>query len=64
MIVGVLVGADGDELTLQLIKGHKGHYVDIRVWDDYQGRGANTILYRDSVDFLIQALTDLRKEMN
>jgi len=64
MIVGVPVGADGDELNLQLIQGRKGHYIDIRVWDDYQGRGGNTILYRDSVDFLIQALTDLRKEMN
>lgn len=52
-----------DEITLTLVQGRNGPYISLHVWDDYEGIGGSTILYKDFADKLIQALTDLRKEM-
>lgn len=56
--------SEKDELKLELTQGRERSYINVSLWDDYEGRGGNVCLYLESIDFLIQALTDLRKEMN
>lgn len=56
--------SDGDELELRLTQGRERSYINVSLWDDYEGRGGNVCLYSESIDYMIQALTVLRKEMN
>lgn len=56
--------SDGDELELKLVQGSERKYVNVRLWDDYEGRGGNVCLYAESIDYMIEALTEMQKEMN
>lgn len=44
--------------------GGDGKWLEMRVWDDYEGRGGTVGLYNiEEVDRLIASLVEIRKEM-
>jgi hypothetical protein len=59
---------NGDEVTVRLSEYSSApagrHWVELRVWDDYEGRGGGAALYDlESIDKVIALLQDARKEM-
>lgn len=57
---------NGDEVTVRLYNGTSipNNWVELRVWDDYEGRGGGVALYTtESIDSVIDMLQEMRKEM-
>jgi hypothetical protein len=59
---------NGDEVTVRLSEYHSEpcgrHWVELHIWDDYEGRGGSAALYDlESLDKVIAMLQNARKEM-